>query len=401
LTQARNKLVKQAKAICRRDGQGTAFEVALQQALARHEEDIEDCAADLRGPDDGALDSSAQDMADLLMEQIEWLLKYDEARHEDGAPPPAGKKKTISVTPPEWWESYSRRMVGLLNDLQRKALHALNTPHDLGRGPPYTEFFGEALPRKRTGEPSLLMPHEPLRPEDFISPEQLGEFVRWLAERYEGEGPQRVFEWLDDAGKKDGIVIYQGYWEKDLRQGGVWNPQLPFNPLWEVVGLADNVVDRTGCRHFEAVSFLLCNRPFLLPWLQAKWDLSATPPGGQIEIKAHPFVPLAQVFELYREAWEKFREHTRGREALRACAKLTKPRSSTLRLLDFVEDKRPPDGKKIPWSEVHRLWNAEEQHRYTTEGSMRQSYHRARRDLEGERTNPNEEFQAIKGRGHV
>src|SRR5680860_1492084 len=77
-----------------------------------------------------------------------------EAGREDGAPPPAGKKKTISVTPPEWWESYSRRMVGLLNDLQRKALHALNTPHDLGRGPPYTEFFGEALPRKRTGEPS-------------------------------------------------------------------------------------------------------------------------------------------------------------------------------------------------------------------------------------------------------
>ena|GEM_PF-4727665 len=155
MTQARNKVVKQAKAICRRDGQGAAFEVALQQALADLEGDIDEIADNLRGLDDGALEGRAQDLGQLLNEQISKYLKFDEDLRETGDQPSAGEKKTIPVSPPEWWESYSRRMLSLLDDLQRQALYALNRPgasRDLGRSS-YAEFFGKALPFSRTQSP--------------------------------------------------------------------------------------------------------------------------------------------------------------------------------------------------------------------------------------------------------
>ncbi len=184
--------------------------------------------------------------------------------------------------------------------------------------------------------------------------------------------------------------------------------------------LAGYVVGLSGCDESAAVRFLLCDQPFVLPWITVEIHSSepasrpCPPPWSQLERRpavATPritlsvytqTVPAKTIREVYLDTVRRmaegdlagwaFRSVTDGQTLISADAlfpdendspkeapgRLRGTRTSTYRMLDFVEKARSrrPQPK---WDQVFREWKETGlKPQYMTENSMRTNYYRAR-----------------------
>jgi hypothetical protein len=129
--------------------------------------------------------------------------------------------------------------------------------------------------------------------------------------------------------------------------------------LFRLAETSQTISDQTGCERAEAVAFLLCGDPLLVPYV----DVQRNPRyGGYVIVVRDRRVPAADVAAHYRYWRERFGPLER------------QPREGPFLVTRFVEEARAVD-PSLTWQELYERFNQEHPGRYGSMASFRQTFY--------------------------
>lgn len=129
--------------------------------------------------------------------------------------------------------------------------------------------------------------------------------------------------------------------------------------LFRLAETAQMISDQTGCEQAEAVAFLLCGDPLLVPYV----DVQLNPRyAGYVIVVRDRRVPAADVAAHYRYWRERFGPLER------------QPREGPFLVTRFVEEARADD-PSLTWQELYERFNREHPGRYGSMASFRQTFY--------------------------
>ena len=267
---------------------------------------------------------------------------------------------------PPHWEAHSAEVLAQYQDLQRRALSAVERVEMDG-------FDGEDGGPPRELEGSAFVPVHTLK-----------KFLNDLQKRETAIGPLDDLMYPDSESSSGwGLVtIYRG---SHTRPWSGQPRELPAkNGLWKVKQLATQLCADTGLWEGQAVGFLLCNEPTMLPRLRIDPYLPDSPRAMPSDLHftitvSSPLVGPDEVSRFYANvraaAYRSALQGTGGavcREDLNAADR--GPNVWTLRLLEFKQ--HSPTNR---WLARYQAWNhLYPDHEYKSAEAFRRSYRVAR-----------------------
>lgn len=327
-------------------------------AARRFDYEVEELVADWGITDDGVM------VWDAVRETLEDPPPFD--GRKSGHRSEEQTTREIHMSPPRHWLLYSAQVMRRYRLLQWQALDALGL-----RSP----LQGWDMSRQTLREPTAS---------DFVPLDNLPEVLFHLQEGETREGEHDVLWYPTRRSPRgfDTLSIRWGYWRSDT--GGNVDYLDRVNGLTKLKDITRKLRSDTGLEEHEAVGFLLCDMPVVLPWLRVSiaWrettGLSYTFFVGSEAVSAEA---LRVAYLTARKAMGRS-QHSEGIQTSRA--RPPKRRETTYRLLEFVDRAR---SQGLQWPDIFKEWNRQaETRKYKTVAGMQRSFYKARREVTTEET---------------
>ena len=215
---------------------------------------------------------------------------------------------------------------------------------------------------------------------EFLDASELPSLLEEIARSERSEGDWALLEvplgWREDAvTTMDGEPAYglasesRPVWRgfhREPRLGADGSPDEPTaaerargQRLFRLAETAQTISAQTGCEQAEAVAFLLCGDPILVPYV----DVQLSPRyAGYVIVVRDRRVPAADVAAHYRYWRERFGPLER------------QPREGPFLVTRFVEEARAVD-PSLTWQELYERFNREHPDRYGSMASFRQTFY--------------------------